>query len=239
MVNPLSVDQKVPCRGVIHCDSGTSTSDFTVAKCLTLQKPQRFPICSQTLLVKMLTCKKQFTMSPLLCRQKPGRPRSSEGLWSTCPCVCGEGCGETSCWAPWGLAGHSVIQQPPLYLLSISPELCAAWAQGKAPATHGSQSQTGCGHGPDSLISPAELGRTFPSSSLGGLHLAPALGPSEAFCLLAQPLSCRLEARPPLLVASLCALGVPPDPSAGIRPNPMELRLTLPLGGLQLLFSRK
>lgn len=147
---------------------------------------------------------------------------------------------ETSSWAQWGLVGHSVIQQPPLYLLSISPELWAAWAQSKAPATHGSQSRAGRGHGPGSLISPSEPGSTFTSSSLGGLHLAPALGPSEAFCPLAQPLSCRLEARPPLLVASLCALGVPPDPSAGIRPNPMELRLTLPLGGLTAtVFPRK
>lgn len=206
-VNPLIVDQKVLCRGVIHCDSGTSTSDFTVAKCLTFQKPQRFPICAQTLLVKMMTCEKQYAMSSLLSHQQQEDPGAQRELFSICPCVCREGCGETSSWAQWGLVGHSVIQQPPLYLLSISPELWTAWAQSKAPATHGSQSRTGRGHGPGSLISPSELGSTFMSSSLGGLHLAPALGPSEAFCPLAQPLSCRLEARPPLLVASLCVLG--------------------------------
>lgn len=52
------------------------------------------------LLVKMMTCKKPFTMSSLLSHQQQEDPGAQRELVSICPCVCSEGCGETSSWAP-------------------------------------------------------------------------------------------------------------------------------------------
>lgn len=101
----------------------------------------------------------------------------------------------------WSFTDHSVIQQPLLYVLKVSPELWAAPAvppltQSRVPTSHGSPRQTGPRGRSGSTRTPF-------FSCQWGFPPCPCPGSSEALLCPARPLCRSLEALPPRPVDSV------------------------------------
>lgn len=113
----------------------------------------------------------------------------------------------------WSFTDHSVIQQPLLYVLKVSPELWAAPAappltQNRVPTTRGSPRRTGPRDRSGSTRTPL-------FSCQWGFLPCPSPGPPEALLCPARPLCSSLEAlpTPPPGWIACEPQGAPPNPS--------------------------